>query len=131
MFRSLLAIVVGYLAMAVSVILMMLLLSLVFPELGHAHEQKQPPSTTMMVVIVALGFPCSILGGWLCVWLAPRKPWMHVLILAAFSIIAGMINAMWFSEPTQPGWYLASLPLVGLLGIFVGGRLSSPRRLPR
>jgi hypothetical protein len=126
MLRSILAVVAGYLALAVLTMVCVYGLTLVFPDYALAGQTGSTP-TLPVVFNLVLGTACAAAGGYLTAWIASRKRMVHVLVLAGLVFVFGIGHAFYGWGGPQPGWYLAWLPLLGAVGVLAGGWLGSMR----
>jgi peptidoglycan/LPS O-acetylase OafA/YrhL len=127
MFRSILAILAGYVAMTVVTLLSVLVLAWAF---GHPLDPKAPPavpSTRYMLCNLAVSFAGAILGGFVAARLGSRSPLRHALALGAVVLVLGAAYAVRGWGGVQPEWYLMVLPLAGAGGSAVGGSLARRR----
>jgi len=98
--RSVAAIVVSYIVVYGIVFASDPILTILFP--GQYISGKVPP-TFLLWVSTAIFALASILGGWLCVLLAPSRPMLHLLILflVGEAIGVGFTVGNW---ATWPHW---------------------------
>ncbi len=128
MLRSVLAVVVGYVVLAVCTTLMIGALGRAFPEYNRAEESHAAPPLLPVVLNLLLGVPCAAVGGFTTAWLARRAPLVHAAALAVIVLALGGLYALTMSGGPQPTWYLVLLPVCGAVGIFAGGWAGSGRR---
>lgn len=131
MFRSLRAVVLGYVAIFVSTMVAMLLLTLAFGlPLMPSESQAKPvsPPALFSIISLALGVPCAMLGGWVASRVAPKLPLRHALALALFMLLMGLGYAASSWNGIEPRWYLGSMPFLGAAGAMLGGRLGVKTR---
>ena len=116
--RSITAVLLSYVVVTVIVILSDPLLAHIFP--GQYVAGKAVPASILLIgaAIFALA---SILGGWLCVRIAPSKPGKHLLALFILGEVAGVISTI-LNWNKWPHWnsflWLALWPIC----IWLGGR---------
>src|SRR5262245_56274280 len=140
MFRSIAAVVVGYLVM---VVLVILAFSIAFVAPNFAFRTDSFDVTLgWLAFALASGLAAAIVGGFACALIARRRSATHAL--AALAIVLGLggavsnlskerpaatesaagLTAMERSKrAVQPHWYAFALPFVGAIGIVIGGRL--------
>jgi hypothetical protein len=142
MFRSIVAVVAGYLVMVVLVIAAFSL-SIVAPDFAFQKDSFEV-TAAWLVFTLAVSFAAAIVGGFVCAWIARRRSATHAL--AALAIVLGLggaVSNLTKERPTasesaaglsvmarseravQPNWYAFALPFVAAAGILIGGRLRS------
>lgn len=146
--RAILAVIGGYLAMA---ILVMVTLSLAWvamgPELAY-EEGTTRVTAAWLAVNIPLSLIAAVVGGWVASAIARR--WQPVYVLAGAILVVGLgmaVAHLFVDEPSgkaateevgratemstfeaaseavQPTWYNFVIPFVGVAGVWVGGRL--------
>ena len=124
--RSVLAVIVGFAAMAVIVIVATIgLAELMYPD--AARGSPTPPTTAWLAVNFAYSFAAATLGGWLAARLAPRAPFAHAIALAVLALVMALPGLIGGAQPEQPAWYPTAVAVVALGGILVGGALAARR----
>lgn len=126
--RSILSVVIGYIVVYGIVFLSDPILSHFFP--GQYVAGKVPPNSLLWLG-TAIFAAASILGGWLCVRIAPSKPGLHLLVLFVVGEVIGLgfTVRMW---GTWPHWYSIAWLLVWPICLWIGGlgrpeaRVSAP-----
>jgi len=115
--HAFLALLAGYAAMAVLVIVMTALLTRLTPG-WVAKEGKPEPG----YVFVNLGysFVAAAAGGYVTAWVAGANPLIHVLMLALTVLLLAALSAMQ-SRGKQPIWYQLALVAITPVGVFAGG----------
>jgi len=116
--RSVASIVVSYAVVFVLVLISDPILNRLFP--GQAAPGKIPP-TLVLEISTAIFAVASILGGWLCVRLAPANTSLHLLILFILGEIAGAIPAFINWNNGWPHWYPISWLLAWPICLWIGG----------
>lgn len=118
--RSVASVVVSYAVVFVIVLVSDPILNRVFP--GQVVPGKVPP-TLVLEVSTAIFAVASILGGWLCVRMAPRRAGLHLLILFVLGEIAGAIPAIlnWNKSDGWPHWYSISWLVAWPICLWIGG----------
>ncbi|MGH7703363.1 MAG: class I SAM-dependent methyltransferase [Gemmatimonadales bacterium] len=119
--RSVVAVLAGYLSMAVLV------------QAGSAAAKAAllprvtaPPTQTYLIATLVSGFLAAAVGGWVTARLAPAKPWHHVGAVAGLLVIltplAGSVGG--------PGWYRWAIAGAGIAGLVLGAlvRVGIPKR---
>jgi hypothetical protein len=143
MIRSILAAVAGYAALVVVVVAGIGLTWAVVGGSGAFAGEGPEPSAMWMVANLVSGFLAAFAGGWVARKIGRSQ--QAVKILAGLIILLGIITAitaeaafakrkkidtpvaeMSFMEAgqhaRQPGWYNWIIPLVGVAGVWIGGR---------
>jgi hypothetical protein len=147
MFRSILAVVVGYILMAA---LVMLSFTPAFfaPELVFEHDSIDV-TMAFMVFSLAMGGVAAVAGGFVAALVAGRRARLTLLAFVAIVIVLGVGSAVYGlyqaprsppaeeiakMTPTQkaaighePAWYAFLLPFVGSAGVLAGGWLAGRR----
>lgn len=123
--RSVLAVVAGFAAMAVIVIVATIVLAaLLHPE---AEGGPTTPTSAWLAVNFAYSFAAAALGGWVTARLAPRAPFGHAVALAALALAFALPGIVGGAQPGQPAWYPPVLAALALAGILIGGRFAARR----
>ncbi|MBZ0115097.1 MAG: hypothetical protein K8J08_21755 [Thermoanaerobaculia bacterium] len=154
--KVILGVVLGYITMA---ILVMLSLTLVWLALGSEQvfvEGSNQVTSLWSVLTLVEGFFAAIFGGWICARVAGGSARNAVRALAGLVLILGIVSGvmtlrsaddpnlattlsksgseMSFMEAGREGrqltWYLLGLPWVGAFGVLLGGSIHT-RKLPR
>jgi hypothetical protein len=147
MLRSILAVVVGYGAMAALVVLSFTP-AFFAPELVFETDGIGV-TLPIMVFTLAMGVAAAVLGGYVAALVAGRHAWRAVLALAAIAFVLGVASAVHGlskAPPTvsaeeaarmtpmekaaigrEPAWYAFLLPFLGSTGIMAGGWLAGRR----
>ena len=150
MLRSTLAVIAGYFAMAISI---MVILILAWAALGpqFAFQPGTLEATGIwMILNVLVSLAGAILGGFLTARIDSRTDRRATKILAVFVVVLGLAMAVGqtmtpppetspleearqegrtlstmeaMSHARQPTWYAFLLPFLGATGVIVGGRL--------
>ena len=115
--RSIAAVVVSYAVVFVIVWLSNPLLAHLYP--GQYVPDKVPPAFLLRAstFIFALA---SIIGGGLCVRIAPSRPGLHLMILFFIGEIVGAVFAM-KNWATWPHWYSIIWLAIWPVGLWLGG----------
>jgi hypothetical protein len=147
MLRSILAVVVGYLAMAA-------LVMLAFTPAYFAHElvfETHGIGVTLafLVFSLAMGGVAAVVGGFVAALIAGRRAWRSLLAFVAIVLVVGVgsaVHGLFHVLPTvspeevsrmtpmekaaiahEPAWYAFLLPFLGGAGILAGGWLAGRR----
>ena len=123
--RSVVAVIAGYLVLAVlSGVLDFGLASLVPGAFDADAQQYTPPWNW---VFVALAFPVAALGGYIAARLAPGAELPHALALAAL-VLAMWVGTVLLTPDGVPSSHLMALNLAGVIGVIAGGAIRSVQR---
>lgn len=118
MIRSIAAVILGYLAMAVAI---GILFALWFRDPGTRA------TLAFMLGSVAYGFACAVAGGYIAAVVARRAEWQHVMALVGLSLLLGVVS-MILAAGKEPLWYQCANMVVLALGIMAGGQFRVSRR---
>ena len=147
MWRTVGSVIVGYIVMALFIFMSF---SLVYMAMG-ADRAYQPGtyevSGLWVVASIVLGFGGAVLGGWVCLLVAKSRQGPHALaavvlvlgLVTAFMYLGGpdadaptvrdtavgVLDAMQYSR--TPNWINFLNPVIGVIGVLVGGRLGSAK----
>lgn len=154
--RNILAVFLGYLAMALFV---MATLSLVYAAMGASFAFRAGTlevSLGWLTASILFSTASALLGGWVAARVSPHPTGMPVKVLAAVVFALGLALAMMqvaAPEPPaekvtemiakiesgelanfeaggvarQPTWYTFLLPVIGAVGVLMGGRKRQSR----
>lgn len=120
MFRSLLAVFAGFLAIVVLVLVSAPLIArLLLPP------SAPRPTPGYLTANLLTGFVFAAAGGWVAAHLAGSAPHWHAAALAALVLALGVTTAAQGGavRAGQPQWYGWMLPFVGAAGALIGGWL--------
>jgi hypothetical protein len=106
MLRSLLAVVVGYFVMAMSVRVLFAL------RLGGAED------TRALLVKLVYGTAFAAVAGYLTALIAQRSEMVHAAVLAGIMLLLGVISVLLSVEPL---WYRITDASAEVLAILLGG----------
>ncbi|MEY2484058.1 MAG: hypothetical protein QOK24_2586 [Verrucomicrobiota bacterium] len=124
--RSILAIIVGFLAVVV--------LSLGTDQVLHILKVYPPwgdpmPQPALNALALSYRIVYTILGSYLAARLAPRNPMRHAMILGFIGLGFGTIGAI-ATIPMHlgPAWYPIAIAATALPCAWIGGALASRRQ---
>src|SRR5687768_5924880 len=119
MLRSILCVVLGYLAQFVGV---MIFFVVVMAILG-AQDPKtfQPPAWLLAAELVVAPLAAAA-GGYVCAWIARVRPMRHVYILMALMAVLAVVSIIG-EQGLKPLWSVVAVPVLGLAGTYAGARL--------
>ncbi len=137
--RSILAVIVGYLAMAIFVMVTFIAAYFVLKADGAFQAGSYEPSGTWIAASLVLGSIAAVLGGFVCMRIAPRTGPLYSL--ATLVLVLGLATAPLSSGRDDPGprtgdvgnfeamqnarqptWMLIANPIIGAVGVLLGGR---------
>ncbi|MCZ6597965.1 MAG: hypothetical protein O7B99_10025 [Planctomycetota bacterium] len=138
--RSILAVILGYLTLAIIVTVTLAVAYVLLGTEGAFQEGSYGITGTWIGISFALGLIAAILGGWICARIAPRpRPLVAlvvvILVLGAVTAAvgwgtgedpgprasdAGVLEAMQNARP--PTWIAFVNPVIGVIGVLLGGR---------
>jgi hypothetical protein len=113
--RSILAVIAGYLIIAVAV---MALFAISFPDADPANIPA--PSMGFMLFSIVYGFVFAVLGGYVTALLAKRAEMKHTLALGALGVVLGIIS-MVTAAGREPLWYQITNMVVIAAAVLLGG----------
>jgi hypothetical protein len=141
--RAVAGIILGYVVMSLFVIVTLTLAYLVLGTDGSFRPGSFEVTPLWVTVSFVLGLIAAICGGLACVWIArrPRPAWA----LAALVLVLGFVMALpalnapeepqilvrdgdvscldAMMQAQQPTWVSLATPVVGALGVLLGGRV--------
>lgn len=113
MIRSVLAVVAGYAAMAIAVMLLFVIV---------LYSPEHQPGVAFMLGAIAFAFLAAILGGFVAALVARRAPMRHALGLAGLCVSMWIVSAIG-SSGKEPLWFQVCNLVVMLAGVLAGGYL--------
>ena len=117
--RKIMAVLGGYVVMAVVVVAGLLLLGL---ACGVALEEQTPPLSYMLCALV-VAFGAALAGGFCCRRIDKLGTGHTTLVLAGLILVVGVVSAFVEDMAAQPLWYRFGIPVLGSLGVLLGGGL--------
>lgn len=120
--RSILAILAGYLTMLVGVSGALAFAAVVV--LGELPTEPRPfdgPTSFLWIELVIALF-AAIAGGYVCALVARDAERKHVRILAGLMLVLGAVSVA-TETGLKPLWSSVAVPLVGIVGVWLGGQL--------
>ncbi len=126
--RSILSIFAGYLTMVVGV--SGALAFAAFLVLGEIPTEPKPFEGPVYFLWIELliSVLAAIAGGYVCAFIAGDREMRHVLILAGLLVIFGVLSAG-LEAGAKPLWSSLAVPVMGVVGLWIGGRLRLRHRL--
>jgi hypothetical protein len=122
MLRSAIAIVAGYLTMLIGV--MAFFAFVVFVAFGGPPGDPktfEPPAWLVALELVVTPILAG-LGGYVCAWIARRKPMQHALVLVGVMVVLGVFSVI-TDRGAKPLWSSIAVPALGCLAVPVGARV--------
>ena len=129
MIRSSLAVLAGFTAMAIGVMVATAIAVKVMlhaPDLRSAMSLKPTPGYLAVNLIYSSLF--AALGGFITASVAARLPMNHVLALAGLLFVMSMVSFLQSTASGQPRWYGFVLMLLGPVCALLGGYLQTVRQ---
>ena len=141
MLKAVLAVVAGYLTMAIAVAMLSLGLFLLLGPDRAFQPGTYEVTSTWLVVMIVFSLVAAIAGGWVCAAIAKGKGavWalvVLVLILGGLNTIpvvtaskappavrtGDVPNLEAMMNGKEPVWFALLLPFIGVAGVMIGGR---------
>lgn len=122
--RSLLAVLSGYFALAIVVVILTPVAARLFIPRELLLETPPRYTTAYIVANYVYSFAGAVLGGWVTGRLAPAKPLAHGATLGGVMVliaISDAIRAANLAAGSVPAWYGWTIALTGAVGASVGG----------
>ncbi|MEP7167274.1 MAG: hypothetical protein ABI758_04815 [Candidatus Woesebacteria bacterium] len=122
-FKSIGAIVVGFLTVAVLSVLTDMLLegAGIFPS-----PEKGLFITWMLLLALTYRTIYTVAGGYITAKLSPNKPMKHVTILASIGTLFAILGVMTnLQQALGPNWYPVALAVLSFPSVWVGGKLKT------
>jgi len=127
MFRSVIAVVSGFVVVMVVVIAgTATAAALMIPGGMQAiANHAASPTPTYLAANLVVSVMAAVLGGWVAARMAPSRPMTHVYALAGLMVMMSLPSLLGYGDTVamQPDWYRYLLPLVGVGGVLIGGRM--------
>lgn len=142
--RNIGAAVLGYIVMFATLFVAFSLVWLVLGPEGSFRQGTWGVTSTWVLAAIVLGLLAAIVGGWVCALAGATSRAVHILIgiIIVMSILSALPEAPAEAGPRpedvtmmeamangrQPGWMLVVNPLLGIVGVLIGGRLGKQRQ---
>ena len=112
MVRSVVAVMIGYLAMVLPIVVVFTI---------YARKYGPKPGRAFILISLLVGFFAAIVGGITTTLIAQTSTFSHIAALAGLSAV------MWLISPSEgePQWVRVTNLLSMVTGIFIGGSLIS------
>jgi hypothetical protein len=117
--HAFLALLAGFLSMAIVVAVITALLMKLAPAWVGTKGHPRPG---YVVVNLIFSFAAAMLGGYVTAWMAQSNPLIQTLALALIVLLLAALSAMQ-QRGLQPIWYQLLLVAITPAGVFVGGML--------
>jgi hypothetical protein len=133
MLRGVGAVVLGYIIMAVIVMIgSVALLASVVPggmaalKTMRGNPDAMPkPTPRYFAMNLTLSAIAALVGGWVTKRVAGEPSHSYVLALASMTVLLGALTAFkGTGAERQPTWYKVVIPLIGAVGVLLGARLA-------
>ncbi|QQS08294.1 MAG: hypothetical protein IPK69_09845 [Phycisphaerales bacterium] len=144
--RSVLAILAGFVSMAIPTMGVFAVSAFAFGREVLMPEDQARAPVWFSLGIMVVGLACTMLGGFVCAKVA--RSWMPVMFFAAIVLVFGIFSAIGNERKPEPGpevaempileavahskeptWLAFGNPIVGALGVLLGGRLAIRERI--
>ena len=145
MVRAVAAIILGYLGMAIWVMMSVGIAWKILGEDFAVNQETMQANGKWIALNMPLGFVGAILGGWLAASIAKAKAAAAVRGLAILVLVFGLMLAVSESmrdpdaappvaaneeaeammQAQQPTWYTFLIPFIGFAGVMTGGNIRS------
>ena len=119
MTKSILAVLGGWAAVGLLVVLTDVVLGRIYPQ---EYVQGKVPPDSLSAVSLATSVIYSVIGGWVTAWIAGRKRWAHILALILWGELMG-ISSAFFTWGKIQNWHQIGLILGWIPAVFLGGYL--------
>jgi len=130
--RSFLAVLSGYLTVAILVVLITPLAVWLFIPADLLKQGKSAYTDAYIISNFVYSFGAAVVGGWVAGWMAPRNPYAHGGALAAVMLAFALGDILASKAPEiaarQPSWYGWAVALTGAAGALVGGWIRARQR---
>ena len=126
--RSGIAVVAGYLTMAVLVMLIFLVLGIVFPKAFPSDGAL--PRVPWVIFLLIWGLVAAIAGAYVTSLICRGSRVKHVLALLAVIVVLGFVTLAG-NVGKQPLWYLIAQIVVGVVGGMIGGSVPVQGKDPK
>lgn len=127
MVRSVIAVVVGYVVLAVATIAKFAAIQALFPGALPALGEDIFPSTFWLLAMLTSDVALMIAAGFVTAMVAGRSPIVHAAALGTVMVALGLMSMVlhWLQEPM---WYQITLVAIAIPAAVTGGSLRSPER---
>ena len=122
MARGILAVVAGYIVMAIGVVTVTGAVAVLFPT------WSSPENAAYVIFNLGFSLVFALAGGYVTAVVAKRAPLRHAIALAALAFILAIISMVVETGP-QPRWYQLSLVIIMPPAMVLGGYLRA-RQVP-
>ena len=149
MVRKILAVLAGYLSMAITVFVSFTVLYLILGPEGSFVPQSYQVSLTWIFSSIVLSLIAAVIGGFICQLIAKNRN--AAIVLAGIVFILGIATAVptlttpseYAHQPRegsvgnmdamqraqQPPFILILNPIIGAIGVYFGSRLKSEKKV--
>lgn len=132
MVRGIAAVIAGYVIMAAIVMAGTFALVAAFVPGGVAAMRAMrdnpaampKPSPRYYSMNIALSLVAAIVGGWVAAQIAGPAPRGYVISLAVVVLAMGLVSGFAPGSRGQATWYKLAIPLIGALGVAIGGGIA-------
>lgn len=150
--RNILAVIVGYIAMAILIFVVFTAAYLALGDEGAFKEGSFEVSMQWVIMSIVVGLIAAVLGGIICAKISKHSKGavmslaVLVLVLGGLGAIAGLMaerptgedairgpetsNTEAMMQAQQPAWVLIANPIIGVVGVMLGATLVCPKHGP-
>lgn len=148
--RKILAVITGYISTAIIIFITFTILYFILGADGSFEPNSYRVSTTWIILSIILGLIASLIGGYICMLIGKDKN--TILILAGIVLVLGIIiavpelgsyneaadlmrssdtsNMEAMQNAKQPDAILILNPILGAIGVWLGGKLRKEGKAP-
>jgi nitrate/nitrite transporter NarK len=119
--RSILAVITGYLLLAVLIGVVDFGLSLISPD---QYPNGAHPAAKWLIVELAVGVCLLVAGGYLTAKIARRSEMRHVLALGILAAVMAAVSLLVYQN-RQPVWFQLVFLICAIPATLTGGRLKT------
>lgn len=123
MLRSLAAVAAGYLTLVLGVTTLFSFIVFVVLRADMSHPGAFEPPAWLLWVEVVSAPAIALVGGYVCAWIARRKPMQHGLALAGVMAVMSVVSAIREAGTEKPLWTSIAVGVLGSLAAIAGARL--------
>lgn len=127
MLKSIAAVIVGLMLVMVLVIVTDMILGMLVPDWYPAAGQGPAPAGVYLFTF-AYGAIYAVIAGYVTGVVAGRRETLHALVVGLILLVINLAMQMGSASVAeasadQPGWYLLGMPVIGIIGLTIGGWL--------
>jgi hypothetical protein len=127
MLRSIGAVILGYVTMAVVTLAVFQTIQVAMP--GAFPDPYGMPGGPIVAIIFAMAVVAGAAGGFVLRLVARRLIFRHATALAAIMAILGIVSLV-MNPADQPAWYQIATIVLGVAGMYAGALIGSVKSTP-